>query len=113
VIELVHGEPLVFGAKRDKGIRLAGGRLEVVMLGGGITEKDLLVHREDDPDPSTAFRLARMEDPEFPVAVGVFRSVRRPTYEEMVEEQLGRAREKEGSPSLDDILRSGECWEIE
>jgi 2-oxoglutarate ferredoxin oxidoreductase subunit beta len=113
VIELVHGEPLVFGAKRDKGIRAVGGRLEVVSLGGGVTEKELLVHREDDPDPSAAFQLARMEDPDFPVAVGVFRSVRRPTYEEMVEEQLRRAREKEGSPSLDDILRSGECWEIE
>src|SRR5215831_18450616 len=40
---LEHGKPLVFGAKRDKGIRLGSGmRPEVVTLGDGVSESDLL-----------------------------------------------------------------------
>jgi len=38
-IALEHGQPLVFGKGRDKGIRLNGLALEVVTLGGGITER--------------------------------------------------------------------------
>ncbi|MFH1679566.1 MAG: 2-oxoacid:ferredoxin oxidoreductase subunit beta [Candidatus Eisenbacteria bacterium] len=112
MIELVHGEPLVFGANREKGIRVKDGRLDAVALGNGIREKDLLVHREDDPDPGIAFQLARMEDPGFPVALGVLRSVRRPTYEEMVEDQIRRAREEKGAIGLEELLHDGECWEI-
>ncbi len=113
IVELVDGRPLVFGANREKGIRVRDGRLEVVTLGGDITEKDLLVHRENDPDPGLAFQLARMEDPEFPVAVGVFRSVRKPTYDEMLEDQVRRARTEKGTATLDEVLKSGECWVIE
>ena len=46
VIELEHGKPLVFGKNRDKGIRLNGLEPEVVELGKGITEDDLLFHDE-------------------------------------------------------------------
>ncbi|RPJ46667.1 MAG: 2-oxoacid:ferredoxin oxidoreductase subunit beta [Candidatus Latescibacterota bacterium] len=112
-VELVHGKPVVFGAARDKGVRQRDGRLEVVTLGGAITEDDLLVHREDDPDSGLAFQLARMEDPDFPVAMGVFRAVRKPTYDGMMEEQVRRAREAKGAETLDQILRSGECWVID
>jgi 2-oxoglutarate/2-oxoacid ferredoxin oxidoreductase subunit beta len=48
VIELVHGKPLIFGKNRDKGIRMNGLELEVVTLGDGITESDLLVHNDSD-----------------------------------------------------------------
>jgi 2-oxoglutarate ferredoxin oxidoreductase subunit beta len=111
-VHLVDGEPIVFGTNRGKGIRRKDGALEVVTLGNGVGEKDLLVHREDEPDPGIAFQLARMDAPGFPVALGVFRSVRRPTYEEMVEEQIRRAREEKGPVDLDALLREGECWEI-
>ena len=46
VVYLEHGKPLVFGKNRDKGIRLNGLEPEVVTLGNGVTEKDLLVHNE-------------------------------------------------------------------
>ena len=46
IVQLEHGKPLIFGKNRDKGIRLNGLDLEVVQLGNGITEKDLLVHDE-------------------------------------------------------------------
>ena len=44
---LEHGQPMIFGKDRDKGIRLAGLHPEVVTIGeNGVTEADLLVHDE-------------------------------------------------------------------
>ena len=113
MIELVDGEPLVFGKEQAKGITLNRGHLEVVKLGGGVTEKDLLVHRENDPDPGISYMLARMSYPDFPVALGVFHGVRRPTYEELLWDQVAEAKKGRGEITVDELLRGGECWEIE
>ena len=51
---------LIFGKNRDKGIRLHGMVPEVVELGKGITEDDLLFHDEKAPEPSLAYLLSRM-----------------------------------------------------
>ena len=71
MLVLEHGKPMVFGKDRDKGIRLSGLRPEVVQLGNGITEADLLVHDETAEDPTLAYLLSRMWWPEFPVPVGI------------------------------------------
>ena len=113
MIELVDGEPLVFGKEQAKGITLNRGHLEVVKVGGGVTEKDLLVHRENDPDPGISYMLARMSYPDFPVALGVFHGVRRPTYEELLWDQVAEAKKGRGEITVDELLRGGECWEIE
>ena len=79
---LEHGKPLIFGKNRDKGIRLRGHSLEVVQLGNGVTEADLVVH--DETDPVLAFLLSTMSPPKFPTPIGVFRAVTRETYESIV-----------------------------
>ena len=61
-IALEHGQPLIFGKNKDKGIRMNGLELEVVTLGNGITEKDLIVHDERHPNPAYAFLLSRMDE---------------------------------------------------
>jgi hypothetical protein len=67
IIAIEHGKPLVFGKVRDKGIRLNGLVFEVVPLGNGVTEEDLIVHDERDPNPAYAFLLSRMDaTPGFP-----------------------------------------------
>ena len=43
---LEHGRPLIFGKNRDRGIRLRDYQPEVVTLGNGVTEADILVHDE-------------------------------------------------------------------
>ena len=53
-LELEHGKPLIFGKNRDKGIRLNGMNPEIVELGKGIPEDDLLFH--DEQAPSRAWR---------------------------------------------------------
>ena len=89
-IALEHGQPLVFGKDRDKGIRRNGLELEVVALGDGVTEEDLVVHDEHNANPAYAFLLSRMDSrPDFPTPIGVLRSVEAPAY---AVEVAGRSR---------------------
>jgi 2-oxoglutarate/2-oxoacid ferredoxin oxidoreductase subunit beta len=109
---LEHGKPLVFGKNRDKGIRLGTGLSpEVVTLGNGITEHDLVVH--DEHDPTLAYFLSRMQPPEFPTPIGVFLACERQTYDDAVDSQLTAARPKSGSPDLDALLNRGDTWTVE
>ena len=92
VIELEHGKPLIFGKNRDKGIRLNGMEPEVVELGKGITEDDLLFHDEKSPEPSLAYLLSRMRyEDGFPEPIGVFRSVDHPRYDVLLNDQVEQA----------------------
>ncbi len=111
---LKNGEPMIFGKNRDKGIRLNGSHLEVVKLGeNGITEKDLLVHDQYQQDPGIHLMLAKMAPPHFPIALGVIRSAMYPTYDDLVKDQISHAKENSKIKCVDDLLNSGETWEIE
>jgi 2-oxoglutarate ferredoxin oxidoreductase subunit beta len=112
-VELEHGKPLVFGKNRDKGIRQTGMQLEVVELGKGIEEDDLLFHDEKLPEPSLAYLLSRMRHPEFPEPIGIFRDVQRPRYDERVNAQLEEARAKRGPGSLESLFNAGDTWIVE
>src|SRR4029078_2825197 len=102
---------MIYGKDRNKGIRMNGAHPEVVTIGeGGITENDLLVHDIYLQDPSVAFMLARMEQPDFPQRVGIFRAVERATYEGMMTDQIDAAIAKSGPGSLEKLLNSGETW---
>jgi 2-oxoglutarate ferredoxin oxidoreductase subunit beta len=112
-IALEHGQPLVFGRKRDKGLRMSGLQLEVVNLGDGITEKDLIVHDEKNPNPAYAFLLSRMDaTPGFPTPIGVLRAVDAPAYEDGMAEQIAEVVRKKGKGDLGDLLRAGDTWEV-
>ena len=105
VLYLEHGKPMIFGKESNKGIRMKARIPECVTIGeNGITENDLLVHDIYLKDPSVAFMLARMEQPEFPQPVGIFRAVERATYEEMMEDQIDAAVAKSGPGSLEKLL---------
>jgi 2-oxoglutarate ferredoxin oxidoreductase subunit beta len=112
VIELEHGKPLIFGKNRDKGIRLHGLDPEVVELGKGVSEDDLLFHDEKAPEPSLAYLLSRMRYPEFPEPIGVFRAVEKPRYDDELNKQVAAARQARGDGSLEKLFHSGETWEI-
>ena len=114
VLYLEHGKPMIFGKDRNRGIRMNGAHPEVVTIGeNGITENDLLVHDIYLNDPSVAFMLARMEQPNFPQPVGIFRAVQRPTYEDMMEEQIDAAIAKVGPGSLEKLINSGDTWVVD
>ncbi len=112
VLLLRHGEPMIFGKDRDKGIRLRGFTPEVVQLGvDGITESDLLVHDETAEDPAYAYILSRMWAPRFPVPLGVFRRIQRPTHDQLLQGQIDDAIAAKGEGDLRKLLFSGETWQ--
>jgi 2-oxoglutarate ferredoxin oxidoreductase subunit beta len=113
VLELEHGKPLIFGKNRDKGIRLHGLDPEVVELGKGITEDDLLFHDERSPEPSLAYLLSRLRQEDgFPEPIGVFRAVEAPQYDKMINDQVEQAIEKRGEGDLEKLFRAGDTWEV-
>ncbi len=111
-LELVHGKPLIFGKNRDKGIRLNGMVPEIVELGKGITEDDLLFHDEKSDEPSLAYLLSRMRQPDFPEPIGVFRAVERPIYEQRLHDQIDQAKAQQGEGDLKTLFNSGETWSV-
>jgi 2-oxoglutarate ferredoxin oxidoreductase subunit beta len=110
-VKLEHGEPIVFGAERDKGLRRTpSGGFEVAPADA----PDLVVHDAHNPDPSLAFALSRLDSPDFEhTPIGIFRQIVRPTYDELMREQLDDAVERQGEGDLATLLGSGDTWRID
>jgi len=106
---LEHGKPLIFGKNRDKGIRMNGQRPEVVTLGNGVSESEIVVH--DETNLALAFMLANFEAP-MPTPLGVFYATSRPTYEGAINKQLEDAKAKTGPGDLKKLLSSGDTWRV-
>lgn len=112
-LHLHHGEPMIFGKEKNKGIRINGTKLEVVTIGeNGITLKDILVHDQYSTDPGIHLMLAKLAPPEFPVALGVIRSASFSTYDDLVVEQIDHAKKTSPIQCVDDLLNSGDVFEI-
>ena len=112
-LTLEHGKPMIFGKDRDRGIRLQGLTPEIVSLGKGISEDDLLFHDEHVEEPSLAFLLSRMTHPDYPEPIGVFREVEKPVYEEAVDAQLALSVKDKGAGDLDALLNAGDTWVVQ
>jgi 2-oxoglutarate/2-oxoacid ferredoxin oxidoreductase subunit beta len=113
-IILKHGKPMIFGKGNDKGLILDGLKLKVVRLGeNGISEKNLLIHDASESNPGIQYMLANMKYPEYPVALGVIRSVEAPTYEVAVENQIKDVQKTAKIKSMTDLLNSGSVWTVE
>ncbi|MBC7125906.1 MAG: 2-oxoacid:ferredoxin oxidoreductase subunit beta, partial [Bacteroidales bacterium] len=113
VIVLRHGEKMVFGKNRDKGLILSGLSLKVVTIGqGGFTMDDILVHDAYNPNPGVHMMFANMEYPDYPVALGVIRNVKDSTYDDNVRDQVLEVMKTAKIKSVDDLLNSGDTWEV-
>ena len=113
LIILEHGKPMIFGKNNDKGLVLDGFQLKVVTLGeNGVTESDLLVHDAHCEDSTLQLKLAMMEGPDFPVAVGVIRDVETETYDEAMTKQIEEVQAKSKIKTFDDLIDSCEQWDM-
>ncbi len=110
-LHVKHGEKMIFGKNKDRGIiQDAKGRIRVVKIGeNGITENDILVHNAKDPSPLIHYQLAALRDP---IVLGVIRSVDKTTYEEEVYRQMKEVQEKAKIKNMQDLLYSGSTWEV-
>jgi 2-oxoglutarate/2-oxoacid ferredoxin oxidoreductase subunit beta len=112
-IYLKHGQPMIFGKNKDKGLVMSGNRFKVVTIGmDGITEKDIMVHNAHDSEDATHYHLARMGLPDFPVAMGIIRAVESPVYETLLYEQVNNAKATSRIKNVDDLLNSGNLFKI-
>jgi len=111
---LKHGQPMLFGKENDKGLILDGLKLKVVKLGeNGITLKNILIHDALEPNPGIQYMLANMSYPEYPVALGVVRSVSAPTYDRSVHNQIDEIKKTAKIKCMDDLLMGGSTWKVE
>lgn len=105
---------MIFGKNKDKGLRFdKSGKLEVVEIGkNGVTVDDILVHDAHNPNPFLHWMLVNMKAPEFPVALGVIREVEAHTYDEALDEQIEQVKKISDIHCMDDLLNSGDTWEV-
>ena len=113
-IFLKHGEPMIFGNLKNKGLIFDKGMLKAVTIGeNGITRDDILVHDVTEPNGYIHQQLIGMKLPDLPVAMGVIRAVKAPVYDQVMEQQIEEVRSKSKIKSIDDLLRSGNTWVVE
>ena len=115
-LTLEQGKPLVFGATRNKGIRIDGYKPQFVEIGNGYSEDDLWIH--DEKDFYKAQMLTRFfDDPNlqghFPRPMGVFYQGERSTYEDDMKLQIEELIATRGKGNLDKLLAGKETWTIE
>jgi 2-oxoglutarate ferredoxin oxidoreductase subunit beta len=95
LIRLEHGQPIVFGTDAAGGLKGVVRGRDGLLSVASVAEVGLdavLVHDATQPDPSVQFALSRLDDPTLAhVPVGVFRSVSRPAYDDLVREQVSGA----------------------
>jgi 2-oxoglutarate/2-oxoacid ferredoxin oxidoreductase subunit beta len=118
VIRLEHGEPVRFGAEGQHGVaRMADGTLRVVDVAEHGTRR-LLVHDAHAPNPEVAFALSRLADPMSlrTTAIGVYRDVRRATYDDLLHEQLAAAVDDQGvgdRATLERLIAGSDTWSVD
>lgn len=111
-IWLEHGQPLVFGKNKDKGVILDGYTPKVVSLDNGeYSMDDLLVHNEKDT--TLALILSDMTfNSNLPRPMGVFQSIEKSSYDERVEAQILHEIKTKGEGNLQELLLGESYWEI-
>jgi len=57
-------------------------------------------------------KLINMQYPQYPVALGVIRAVDAPTYNDLMDQQIAAVSAKSKYKKLDDLLFSGNTWEV-
>lgn len=111
---LKHDEPMIFGKNRDKGLILDNMKLKVVKIGeNGVSEKDILIHDAQTESTGIHTMLVNMELPEYPVAIGVIRAVKKETYEGALVDQIKHIQSNSDIKCMDDLLKSGKTWKVE
>ena len=110
-----HGKPFIFGAQKNKGVKLDGFKPVVVDLNNGASTDDLWVH--DEKDFFKAQTLVRMFDnPQLeghlPRPFGIFYETERACYEDVMAMQIEEVQATKGKGNLDKLLRGNETWTI-
>ncbi len=111
ILYLHDGQPLVYGATVEKGLVLDG--LDVKAVDAASAPKDgLLTHDEAQESGMLAYLLSKLDYPEFPVPLGVFRDVTKPTYDRLLNHQVEEAKKAKGEGDLAKLLKGPQTWQV-
>lgn len=112
-IHLVHGEKMIFGKDKNKGIAQDGFGLKAVTIGeDGYTIDEVLTHDTHCQSNFLHQQLAMMDGHELPLAVGVIRDVEGLTYNNEVEKQVAEVVSRKNYTCLRDMILDGETWKV-
>lgn len=112
-IQLKHGEKMIFGKDKNRGLVLEGFELKAVTIGeDGYTMDDILIHDAHCENATLHHMLAMMDGTELPVALGIIRDVAAPAYDECVHEQIKEQQEKNPARTLRQLLAKEDTWEV-
>lgn len=112
-----NNAPLIFGENEEWGIILDGTNpRKVNYVEQRLSKNDLWIHEENNLNKAQI--LARFfEDnnvnSELPRPFGIFYCEKRPTYEELVNNQILQVGEKLGKGNLNDLLKGKNTWKID
>ncbi|HHF2957177.1 TPA: 2-oxoacid:ferredoxin oxidoreductase subunit beta [Vibrio diabolicus] len=101
LLYLSDNEPLLFGKTHSKALINRGFGFEIVES----EAPNLLLHSSQCEESYYAYALANLSYPDFPVPVGVFRSVTRPTFDQVIRHQKHQATLKYGQGDLTELLK--------
>ena len=113
VLKMEHGQKMIFGLENEKCIVRQGFSPKVAYV-SEVNEADIVVHDEFASDPGLAGFLSQMNGNKgLPMALGIFRQIKAPSYEAEYRRQNDEAYAK--SPhkgNLQSLLNSGETWTV-
>ena len=115
-IILRHGEKMIFGKDRDKGLALdySQGLIPQIIVVAA-DDPRVLTHDASLQDPTLHRMLAMMGqegDTTLPIALGVIRNVEAEAYDMAVNQQICEVREKSKAKNFDQLTATLEQWEI-
>jgi 2-oxoglutarate ferredoxin oxidoreductase subunit beta len=110
-IRLRQGEPVVFGPDGERAV-VAGPDGSMRIVPTAEAGDRVVIHDATREDPTTAFALARLAPtPHGPTPIGIFRSVEAPVYDDLVRDQVARAKAAT-TADLRGLLEGGNVWDV-
>jgi 2-oxoglutarate ferredoxin oxidoreductase subunit beta len=117
IIRLEHDKPITFGKDGEWCVTHPPGAFGLqVRPTAEVAPGDIVVHDEAVDEPAYAFALSRLPRADLRnTPIGVFRSVDRPAYDDLVRSQVDGAKAKlagSAESALAGLLNAGDTWTI-
>lgn len=110
VVIMETGKPYIFGVETDQVLAWKGSQFDVEKYNEA---EEYLVHDPIKAGTPVEFALAEMAESEnLPTPIGIFKEVKKETYDGLLTKQIKNVKEKLGSGDLYKLLYSGNTWEI-
>ena len=110
-ILLEQGSPMIFGPENNFGLKLVGASFEIIDLEKNYSINDVLIHNYKDKN--LANLISEMTyDEKLPVPFGIFYKEEKPTYENMMVNQIKEAIDSKGRGDIEALIKGFETWTV-